>query len=201
MTRLVPWMMAVAVTFAGCSATPEADPLSLLARPVQPVPVALDSYPVPEELGAFRLQGNIESDAERTRLMRYINDAGQTLEFTLYPIPGGWDSYTPEQMIGGHYGQVRQQQSDRLARRGATRVMVAGEKLLPARNGSYPIAETLLKADFEQRESAQQLLLLTAMQPVFVRLVLEPASDADRAPANAALDSLMAILEGAQKSD
>lgn len=201
MIRLVPWMMAVAVALAGCSTAPDPDPFSLLARPVQPVPVALASYPIPAELGAFRLQGNIESDTERTRLMRYINDAGQTLEFTLYPIPGGWDSYTPEQMIGGHYGQVRQQQSERLARRGATRVMVAGEKLLPARHNRYPIAESLLQADFDERESARQLLLLTAVQPLFVRLVLEPASDTDHATANETLDSLIAILEGAQAGD
>lgn len=158
-------------------------------RTVRAQPVSLGEWHVPEQLDSYLLQGSMVSASGQARLLQYASGERQ-FRVALYPLPGGWDSFSPERAVAGHFEQIRQQEIDRMQRDGAQATRISKETLLTPRN-AWPIARVLLTGHYANGEQETRLIMLTGNGRVFVRAFHEPTPDDDVPAAQELLQRFM----------
>lgn len=144
-------------------------PLSVPAPPLD-----LAAITLPPQLGELVLTGSAMTERAEARMFFYQHaDAdGETARVVVYAFPGGWEDMAPLQVIGGHYGQARQQELARLQRRGYGTIEGRNEGLFVSDELAYPVAEVLLIPE-DRTANPAVVLMVAATRPAFIRLVRE----------------------------
>lgn len=133
--------------------------------------VNLERYQPPEQLGAFRLQGQISFPERPMRLFRYRHTSRKqrVIDIALYPFPAGWTSLEGRRVVAGHYGQVKRSLAERVSQLHGSRVELLSQALYHPDELAYPVAEGRLR-EYTDRWSRTLLVEVTAIKPVFVRV-------------------------------
>lgn len=168
--------LSLLIALAACTSSAPAPRLPEGARTGVPAPrVDLSVYHPPGNLLNFNLLGDVSGGSSQTRLFRYQGaEASQTLDFSLYPQPGGWELMGEERRVAGHYLPVRQALLEKLLQQGASEVSSDNESLSVTADGHY-IARGRLVANGTRPR--QQWLLLTTHDQLFVRATLTAPGD------------------------
>ena len=143
--------------------------------------IDLPAITLPPRLGELTLTGSAMTERAEARMFFYQHtDTGETARVLVYAFPGGWEDMAPLQVIGGHYGQVREQELTRLQRRGYGTIEGRDEGLYVTDELAYPVAEVLL-LPAEQANKPAVVLMVAATRPAFIRLIREtPQAQAEQ---------------------
>lgn len=178
-----PALLLSALLAAGCVTQPEYEPdpqgatrLETAPRAVRPRSVSLGDWQVPEQFGGdYVLQGSMVSADGQARLLQYIADDRQ-FRIALYPLPGGWESFSPDRAVAGHFTQVQQQEVDRMTRDGAQTTRISDQAVIE-RHRAWPIAQVRLTGHFSDGDKLTRQVMLTGNGRVFIRAFHEPAGE------------------------
>ena len=170
--RRAGYLLGLALVLGACQSGPVDDTTPLPVKVPDPV-VDLQAYRLPASMGELTLVGDARRELGPGRLFFYQAPGGtQRARVTLYPLAGGWDTLTPERVVAGQYGIVRQQQLARLGRQGYGAITGAGEGLYQTAHSDYPLAAVVLRAADDPQKNAHIVMLGVAF-PVFIRIERE----------------------------
>lgn len=163
------------LTLTGCMVVADSSaPYGRVGIALPDPDVDLAAWQAPERLGDYQLQGSLQGSEHDLRLFRYVDPArpDEALELALYPIPGGWEDLPPLRLVDGHFPQSREVELRRLQRHSQADVkeILHDSQSHPALK--YPLAISEMHTIGGSRPMSL-LLMLTADQPVFLRLRLE----------------------------
>lgn len=190
------------VTCTYCQSTPVIAPIELVAKSIPAPTIDLSQYPTPKALDKFERQGEITANGKsQTRSIMYqSNENEQVMTFSIYPLPGGWDTLNEKRQIAGHYGQVRQRFASRLAQQNLATITVINEQLTLQNNGNAVLAEATLRSSSTQTTS-DHILMLRKSGNLFIHLTLSPAYEKDLQKARSAINRFADTINGSVPND
>jgi hypothetical protein len=149
-----------------------------LPKPVSPpAPMPLDQISPPSQLGQWNFQGSIGENREM-RIFRYLlNQSSQALDISFYPLPNGWQSFSPSQALERHFGMLEQQLVTRARNRyHATSISAAKPQTLHYESG-LPVISNRFTSHFDKDMERVTLVVLTLYQGNFIRFTLTCSPD------------------------
>jgi len=194
--RPIPAMLLVFTLFAGLGGCQRlsgvADQRLWIGQAIPPA-AGVAHVTLPEQLADYRLQGEMAGERDTLRVALYRDErAGQTLKLSLYPLPGGWETYTAEHRVNGHYLQARNDLARRLLKRGATDVKLLYER---AATPTSPQASAVIEAS-PALSDGRIAFVLACTDQLFILLSQPQSAEAD-AIAPSGLQSLATQLSEA----
>jgi hypothetical protein len=166
---------------SACQPSEEPEYTGWIGRTPEGPEVSLDNYEPPQELGVFRLQGEMDFPERQMRMFRYQNpdNAGNKMDVALYPLPPGWSDMDDQRAVAGHYGTVKHDMAERLARRNDSRVTVISEKVRSPEGLSDAVAEGVFRETTEDW-TRKLVVQISIRDPVFVRVTADyPKAEGD----------------------
>lgn len=166
-------LLLLTLALAACQSTPHT------AKTTLPAPLPLAQLQTPAALGQWQLQGSIGQD-DKMHVARYQlgADSSQIMDISLYPLPDGWQLFTPAQALERHFGMLSQQLANNArSKYHATRVEVSGTQVQPATKGMAATINSRFISHYSDRLTRITLVCLTLYKGNFVRLTLTTTSD------------------------
>ncbi len=159
---------------SACQPGPEPGYTGWIGRTPEKTDVTLDDYKPPQGLGAFRLQGEMEFPERQLRMFRYQNpdNAEDKIDVALYPLPRGWSDMSGERAVAGHYGTVKHDMAQRLARRNDSSLQVISEEVRSVEGTNHPLAEGVFRETTEDW-TRKLVVQISIRDPVFVRVTAD----------------------------
>lgn len=188
---LLPLLLLSTLLLGACQ------PQSLTTRPATPavlLPAAavdLAALPAPEQLGRWRLDGDVVSSDQR--LLHYRHSSGWQVQVAVQGFPGGWELMTPQRAVASFYGQQRALMAARLPATWPRPLPWQQEQIEQLPQRPFPLFSGVVAA-----EPGQLWLLVSAQNGLFVRVY---SSDLDRDGLAPLLWALIDSLAGSASTD
>ncbi|ASK34198.1 hypothetical protein CEK62_07280 [Alcanivorax sp. N3-2A] len=133
-----------------------------------PDAVDLQRFAGPAQLAGLKAAGQLSRPGDHGwRQWRY-RDAQVALRVTVYGLPGGWQDLSPQRIVSGHYGQLRQERVDRVYHSADQSIRFQEERRFDLQGQQSVSARFIInEAD---RDPLYETLLLTLRNGLFIRV-------------------------------
>ncbi len=187
--RLV--LLLLAALLGGCQAADQDGAGRRWIGQTLPPVVDVTTLQLPTQLETYVLQGEMAGERGIKRVALYRDQSsGETVKLALYSLPGGWEDYSAERRVSGHYLQVRNDFGRRLLKRGAQSVILIRERMSEGDEVTPPQAGAIIEAQ-PATGSARLAFVLSCTEQVFV-VISQEGNDA--LSSLAALQQLSALI-------